>query len=223
MRHLLILGIGLLCAACGSSGTTSNEGNSPSTISPNTVADSGNSNTSPTTTADTPTTYSNDLISPGPEPTAMQGMLQRHNEVRASVAVMPLIWSTRMQAYAEEWAKHLANNNACKMQHRSAANNDPLNAGENLYWAGPLRWSDGRTEQQQVKPQDVVQLWADERADYNYSTNSCAPGKVCGHYTQVVWRNTTEVGCGMAVCPDKGQIWVCNYNPPGNWVGQLPY
>jgi len=42
-----------------------------------------------------------------------------------------------------------------------------------------------------------------------------------GHYTQVIWKNTTEVGCGVARS-NQGEIWVCNYNPPGNYQGQNP-
>ena len=45
----------------------------------------------------------------------------------------------------------------------------------------------------------------------------------CGHYTQVIWRNTQRVGCGVAVCPNGAEIWTCNYDPPGNYLGQNPY
>ncbi|MEM6522020.1 MAG: CAP domain-containing protein, partial [Cyanobacteria bacterium P01_C01_bin.70] len=44
----------------------------------------------------------------------------------------------------------------------------------------------------------VVAAWVAEKADYDYASNSCASGKVCGHYTQIVWRETTAVGCGVA-------------------------
>ena len=55
--------------------------------------------------------------------------------------------------------------------------------------------------------------------------------KVCGHYTQLVWRNSTLLGCAYARCtsnsPFQGvptwDFWVCDYSPPGNWVGQRPY
>jgi PadR family transcriptional regulator len=45
---------------------------------------------------------------------------------------------------------------------------------------------------------------------------------VCGHYTQIVWSNTREVGCGVARDSNR-EVWVCNYNPPGNWIGERPY
>ena len=38
-----------------------------------------------------------------------------------------------------------------------------------------------------------------------------------GHFTQVVWKDTRQLGCGVAMC-DGGEIWVCNYSPPGNFV-----
>lgn len=157
------------------------------------------------------------------EPAAMQGMLATHNQVRAAVGVPPLRWSGAMAAYAQQWAEHLAANNRCTMQHRSHAHANRLDVGENLYWGSPLRWSDGRIEVQRIAPAKVAQDWADERSDYDYARNTCRAGAQCGHYTQMVWRSTTEVGCAMTVCPDQGQLSVCNYNPPGNWVGEKPY
>jgi hypothetical protein len=67
-----------------------------------------------------------------------------------------------------------------------------------------------------------VQLWAGERPNYTYDTNSCAPNKVCGHYTQVVWANTTGVGCGTA-SQGTWTVWYCDYVPAGNITGQRPY
>jgi len=72
-------------------------------------------------------------------------------------------------------------------------------------------------------------MWWDESADYTYSSNTCASGKVCGHYTQLAWAATTKVGCGYKSCStmtsggDAGQ-WnkagnfvVCDFNPGGNF------
>jgi pathogenesis-related protein 1 len=70
----------------------------------------------------------------------------------------------------------------------------------------------------------VVNSWGNERADYNYKNNSCREGKMCGHFTQLVWQSTTSVGCAVAECEDSHeQIWVCQYQPAGNWIGQKPY
>jgi len=144
-----------------------------------------------------------------------------HNKWRVADGVMEkLSYSPSLAKSAQAWADNLKKNNACKMRHSKPDGK----YGENLYWASAVQWSDGRNELQQVTPEQVVDSWGSEKADYNYADNSCAPGKMCGHYTQVVWRSTTTVGCAMAVCKDsQEQIWVCQYQKPGNWVGQKPY
>lgn len=142
-------------------------------------------------------------------------MLDAHNRVRDRVSVPPLTWSTALAHDAGVYARTLAAD-GCTMRHSQGPH------GENLYWASPLRWSDGRpAEVQDITAEDVAQAWASERAAWDPATNDCT--KVCGHYTQMVWRTTERVGCGMAVCPDRGQIWVCRYDPPGNIVGRHPY
>ena len=57
-----------------------------------------------------------------------------------------------------------------------------------------------------------------------YEKFYCAAGKVCGHYTQVVWRDSTAIGCARVDCNNGGGVFItCNYNPPGNYVGRSPY
>nr|CAD1834629.1 unnamed protein product [Ananas comosus var. bracteatus] len=73
------------------------------------------------------------------------------------------------------------------------------------------------------KATDVVLNWAEEHAFYNPANNSCLPGQVCGHFTQIVWNNTERVGCARVECAGGGVIITCNYDPPGNWVGERPY
>ena len=69
-------------------------------------------------------------------------------------------------------------------------------------------------------PTDVVGVWAAEARDYSYRANTCHG--VCGHYTQLIWSDTREVGCAVARDASR-EVWVCNYDPPGNWVGVRPY
>jgi uncharacterized protein YkwD len=150
--------------------------------------------------------------SPSPTPTPSpqaalsplaKEMIASHNQVRSQVGVGPLTWSPSLAAYAQEWANKLAATG--QFEHRQTSG-----YGENLYWG------QGRA----ASPSNVVTSWANEVSDYNYSNNNCRD--VCGHYTQIVWKKTTEVGCAVAKVRNE-EYWVCNYNPPGNYVGQKPY
>ncbi|CAH8607325.1 unnamed protein product [Schistosoma bovis] len=68
------------------------------------------------------------------------------------------------------------------------------------------------------------QLWLGEYKNYDFYTRTCRMGQ-CGHYTQLVWEDTTDVGCGVTKCPNfpYGLSIVCNYGPGGNYVGRSPY
>jgi pathogenesis-related protein 1 len=142
-----------------------------------------------------------------------------HNAVRATASpvpsppLAPLCWNASVASVAQSWA------NACSWRH----NPNLSNLGENI-----AAFSGNRSAS---AARDAVDLWADEASDYHYSSNSCSG--VCGHYTQIVWRSTTEVGCGLRVCTTGspfdarfGATWtmvVCDYRPPGNFGGQRPY
>lgn len=134
-------------------------------------------------------------------------MVSRHNYWRKKVGTQKMKWSAKLAKYAQNWANHLKKTKGCKMKHRQ-----PNKYGENLYWAYNMKSSS----------KGVVDSWASERHDYTYSTNKCKPGKMCGHYTQVVWKSSKFVGCGKATCGAE-EVWVCNYDPPGNYIGQKPW
>ena len=130
-------------------------------------------------------------------------MLTWHNTARNRVGVGPLRWSPELAKAAQAWAGHLIESGQFAHSHNPKY-------GENLY----------EIEGAQATPGEVMRAWANEVKDYDYGSNSCQG--VCGHYTQIVWRDTTEVGCAMARA-DRREVWVCEYNPPGNWVGRKPY
>jgi len=161
---------------------------------------------------------SNDKI-----PEIFQTIVYEHNLVRKTVNVKPLKWSSKLAAYAQVWASYLAKTNNCKMKHRPRYGKYKQVHGENLYWASAIRWSNGKREVAKKTSGDVVRSLASEVKDYNYKKNSCKAGEMCGHYTQIVWSTTERVGCAMAICSDKSQVWVCNYDPPGNYRGVKPY
>lgn len=147
-----------------------------------------------------------------------QAMLDAHNKARQQVGVPALVWSDDLSARAKAWAARLAKD-GCRRQHSGGK------LGENIYYAGPMVWTDGRTEYHAVPPDRPAAMWIAERDWWDASSGQCtAPAEeTCGHYTQIVWKDTEQMGCGMAICPDKAQIWVCNYFPAGNVAGQKPY
>lgn len=142
---------------------------------------------------------------------ALQELLQAHNAWRKKTGALALRWSPDLSAQAQHRARQLAGRD-CIIEHGLLAEE----LGENLYRAGPLR-ADGRDDAvMTVSPSEVVDAWGAESVDYSPASGSCAPGRQCGHYTQIVWPSTEEVGCGTAICPSLAQIWVCLYRPKGN-------
>jgi len=153
-------------------------------------------------------------------------ILKKHNQLRSLHFNSPLVYSTKLAKESEAWAIHLAKNNACKMKHSDDT------YGENLFWASAsIRKTKKSTDKewtistsaQKISVSKPVQDWYDEIKFYNYETNTCKTGEMCGHYTQVVWKNSKEVGCAAYVCDDFSQVWVCKYKPAGNYINQKPY
>ena len=134
-----------------------------------------------------------------------------HNAWRRRVGVSSLRWAADLAARAQARAEYLAAH-GCVIEHGPL----PGDIGENLFHAGPLHGDGRKDELFIVTPTQVVDMWGAESADYSPVHDTCAPNRQCGHYTQIVWATTEEVGCGMSVCPTLGQVWVCNYRPKGN-------
>ena len=149
-----------------------------------------------------------------PDDPRLSGVLAAHAQVRANASpapaapLRPLAWSEDDALVARAYAEK------CTFAHNPGRGA----RGENLYA------SSGATPVAQV-----VANWAGESAGYDYATGACRG--TCGHYTQLVWADTTHVGCAVKTCTanspfaGKGswELWVCNYSPPGNFVGKKPY
>jgi len=65
--------------------------------------------------------------------------------------------------------------------------------------------------------QEAVSGWYEEGRGWRYG-QGLGFSSGTGHFTQVVWKATTNLGCAMAKM--KGWTYiVCNYSPPGNLQG----
>ncbi|BAT86961.1 hypothetical protein LR48_Vigan09g255500 [Vigna angularis] len=131
--------------------------------------------------------------------------LNEHNAARSDVGVANIVWDDTVAAFAQNYANQRIGD--CNLIHSGGDGK----YGENL--AGSSGDLSGK---------DAVKMWVDEKSNYDYNSNSCVGGE-CGHYTQVVWRNSVRVGCAKVRCNNGGTFIGCNYDPPGNYVDQRPY
>ncbi|MDO9043525.1 MAG: CAP domain-containing protein [Desulfocapsaceae bacterium] len=134
-----------------------------------------------------------------------------HNTIRAEVGVGPVRWSQKLASYAQQWADHLATSR-CGMEHRPRSGKWREEYGENLFIGTARHYG----------TPDAVRAWAAEKSKYHGEALQSSHWADAGHYTQIVWQDTTQIGCAAGSCKGK-LIVVCNYDPPGNFLGQKPY
>lgn len=142
-----------------------------------------------------------------------QQALDHHNKVRKDVGTPPLEWSAELAAYAQAWADNLANKKGCQMEHRPRSGEWTQKYGENIFWGYGASYT----------LLNASTSWYSEIDDYKHGPISDANWPAAGHYTQMVWKNTTQVGFGVANCSGGEIIIVANYNPPGNYWGEKAY
>jgi len=165
--------------------------------------------TSPNPNTASSSSSSSSASTPIATATEKQDALSTHNNERKIFYNNgDLIWSDTLEKSAQDYANTLAQSGEFK--------HSGIGYGENLYassYSSALK--------------DGIVNWINEKSNYTYSTNSCKNNAICGHYTQVIWENTTEVGCARAIYKagtfKGGTVIVCQYNPAGNYVGQKPY
>ena len=133
-------------------------------------------------------------------------ILNAHNAYRAALGLRPLHWSRELEAKAQPWADHLAE--IGQLEHSGS--------GQNLAMAAAGTQS----------LTQLVDLWGNEQANFtngNFPDISTTGNWVdVGHYSQIVWRPTSAVGCGFAENYGR-DVPVCDYDPPGNVMGERAY
>ncbi|NWR45477.1 PI16 inhibitor, partial [Regulus satrapa] len=139
-------------------------------------------------------------------------ILDEHNKYRSQVspparAMMKMTWDVDLEVDAQGHAEK------CTW----GQNGDP--GRYNLFAMAPT-----------LDVKLAIEEWNGARKFYNLTTSTCVPRQMCDSYTQVVWAETTRIGCGKSSCgkidgmeTENEQLFVCSYYPPGNMKGKKPY
>jgi uncharacterized protein YkwD len=126
-----------------------------------------------------------------------QETLSVHNQLRKKHAAPPLQWSNQLAHYAANYASR------CEFKHSHGQ------YGENLAAGYPTATA-------------AIKKWYSEIKDYSYQHARFSSNT--GHFTQVVWKASTQLGCAIVTCNGKngtpGNYLVCEYNPPGNVINE---
>jgi len=172
-------------------------------------------------------------------------ILAKHNTLRAKVAngdetlgcpgpqpkaanMLEMRWNPQLACVAQAWADQCPDDHD-KAADRKICNPDFKYTGQNMYWA----WNFEPAAEWDA----AIDNWFSEVKDMpetlvpSFGDNTCGNGGVIGHYTQVVWAESYEVGCGaihhkttlQGTEYPEAKIYVCNYGPGGNFLGDAVY
>ncbi|MFI5776276.1 CAP family protein [Nocardia sp. NPDC051570] len=137
--------------------------------------------------------------------TSQDHMLSVANSARARYGAAPLSWNSDLSSSTQQYAQ------SCKFEHSNSGGR----YGENLY-AGTGT----------VAFDDALQNWMAEATAYDY--NHPGFSAETGHFTQVVWKGSTQMTVGIASCPagtvfpEPSTFVIARFTPPGNVLGQFP-
>lgn len=137
-------------------------------------------------------------------------ILAQHNQYRAAVNIPALEWSEALEQDAREWAQYLASLGGHKLVH--ASRDVRKGKGENL-WRGTTGY---------FSPTYMVDTWGKGRQYFQSgifpNVSKTGNWTNVGHYTQIVWKQTTKVGCAQTRAGGN-DLLVCRYDPAGNQPG----
>lgn len=143
-----------------------------------------------------------------------KNILAAQNRYRAEVNVSPLNWSENLSAQAQKCADYNAANFLPLGQHKHCRT---PGFGQNIAFS---------TSNLHLDVTQMVGAWGNEKRNFlngRYpSVSATGSPDAVSHYTQMIWQNTSEVGCGEANASGY-DILVCDYSPQGNIDGAEVY
>ncbi|CAR29972.1 hypothetical protein ZYGR_0AD06630 [Zygosaccharomyces rouxii] len=126
-------------------------------------------------------------------------MVDRHNDKRSQhQSTGSLEWDDELANYAQNYADKYD----C--------------SGDLVHSNGPY----GENLAVGYDDEGTIDAWYDEIKKYSFSDPVFSEST--GHFTQLVWKSSTKVGCGSKQCGGSvGKYIICNYNPAGNFIGDF--
>ncbi|KAI0203562.1 CAP domain-containing protein [Astrocystis sublimbata] len=130
--------------------------------------------------------------------TFTSAILNSTNLYRDEHNATSLVWNETLEAFATDYLHSKKVGADCEFAHSGGP------YGENLAIGYPNATAS-------------IEAWGNERDEYNFGK----PGftEKTGHFTQLVWKSTSDVGCGRRLCGQRGWYLACEYWPPGNVIG----
>lgn len=136
-------------------------------------------------------------------------ILEGHNRERAAMGLAPLHWSPALEAAAAQFARQLASRGRLEHSPRAARPGQ----GENLWMGTRGAYS----------PAQMIASWTSEKSRFRPgifpAVSRTGNWADAGHYSQMIWPATTQLGCGMARSAGHDFL-VCRYAPAGNIDGR---
>lgn len=156
-----------------------------------------------------------------------QTIVYEHNKLRQSIALgqvsgqpsaanmREMVWDEGLATVAQSWADQ------CTVAHDHARGDGRFPVGQNL----AATWTTRSSVSPSPDFQRQITGWYNEVHSFSYYSTGFTAGT--GHYSQLVWGDSHLVGCGYAFYYDRSKgytkLYVCNYGPGGNVIGEKPY
>ncbi|XP_077172163.1 serotriflin-like [Paroedura picta] len=142
-------------------------------------------------------------------PEVQKEILDKHNKIRRNVKptaanMLKMVWNEKSAESAMKWASE------CQLTISPAENRTfkGIMCSENIFYTNILTtWT------------KAIDVWEKRKAFFQYGVGAIDPGKLISSYTQLIWYNSYQVGCGISLCPGPEHaffFYVCQYCPPAN-------
>ena len=150
--------------------------------------------------------------------------LKVHNDARKEVGVQPLVWTENLEIDAKKYADYLASKDIFK----HSGSLKEINQGENLYSTAYFVFQENGEKfvfENTNYLKDASISWLGEKKDYTYAKIGDRKNNFSeiGHYTQMIWNETTQVGIAYSKSISGKVYVVARYYPAGNIISQFPY